>query len=53
MVAVNVPHVDITNAKTKFDAQSQLTDTASLDALRQLLQELKALTLCLRASQPV
>ena len=52
MLAVNVPHVDITNAKTKFDAQSQLTDTASLDALRQLLQELKALTLRLRASQP-
>jgi chromate reductase len=52
MVAVNVPHVDITNAKTKFDAQSQLTDTASLDALRQLLQELKTLTLRLRASQP-
>ena len=51
MVAVNVPHVDITNAKTKFDAQSQLTDTASLDALRQLLQELKTLTLRLRASQ--
>jgi chromate reductase len=52
MLAVNVPHVDITNAKTKFDAQSQLTDTASLDALRQLLEELKALTLRLRASQP-
>jgi chromate reductase, NAD(P)H dehydrogenase (quinone) len=51
MVAVNVPHVDITNAKTKFDAQGQLTDTASLDALRQLLQELKTLTLRLQASQ--
>jgi chromate reductase len=52
MLAVNVPHVDITNAKTKFDAQSQLTDTASLDALRQQLEELKTLTLRLRASQP-
>jgi chromate reductase, NAD(P)H dehydrogenase (quinone) len=51
MVAVNVPHVDITNAKSKFDAQSQLTDQASLDALRQLLQELKTLTLRLRGSQ--
>ena len=51
MATVNVPHVDITNAKTKFDAQSQLTDTASLDALRQLLQELKTVTLRLRASQ--
>jgi hypothetical protein len=35
-----------------IDAQSKLTDTASLDALRQLLQELKSLTLRLRASQP-
>jgi chromate reductase len=52
MVAVNVPHVDITNAKTKFDAQSQLIDTVSLDALRQLLQELKNLTLRLRANPP-
>jgi chromate reductase, NAD(P)H dehydrogenase (quinone) len=52
MLAVNVPHVDLTNAKTKFDAQSLLTDTASLDALRQLLEELKTLTLRLRASQP-
>ena len=51
MAAVNVPHVDITNAKSKFDAQSQLTDQASLDALRQLLQELKTLTLRLRGSQ--
>ena len=52
MVAVNVPHVDITDAKTKFDAQSQLIDTASLDALRQQLEELKTLTLRLRASRP-
>ena len=52
MIPVNMPHVDIANAKMKFDAQSQLTDTASLDALRQLLQELKTLTLRLRASQP-
>jgi chromate reductase len=48
MVVVNQPHVDITNAKTKFDVQSQLTDEASLSALRQLLQELKTLTLRLR-----
>lgn len=51
LVVVNVPHVDIANAKTKFDAQSQLTDEASLTALRQLLQELKTLTLRLRAGQ--
>ena len=51
MTVVNVPHVDIANAKTKFDAQSRLTDQAALDALRQLLQELKILTLRLRAGQ--
>ena len=49
MVPVNVPHVDIANAKAKFDAQSRLTDEASLAALRQLLQELKALAMRLRA----
>ena len=51
MIVVNVPHVDIANAKLKFDAQSRLTDEASLTALRQLLAELKALTLRLRAGQ--
>jgi len=50
MILVNVPHVDITNAKTKFDAESRLTDQPSLDSLRQLLNELKSLTLQLRAS---
>lgn len=48
MVVVNVPHVDIANAKAKFDPQSRLTDEASLTALRQLLQELKTLALRLR-----
>lgn len=52
MMVVNVPHVDIANAKAKFDAQSRLTDEASLTALRQLLQELKTLTLRLRPDQP-
>jgi chromate reductase len=51
MIMVNVPHVDITNAKVKFDAQSQLTDQAAVDSLQQLLGELKALTLRLRAGQ--
>jgi chromate reductase len=51
LIVVNVPHVDIANAKMKFDAQSRLTDEASLTALRQLLVELKALTLRLRAGQ--
>ena len=50
MILVNVPHVDITNAKSKFDAQSRLTDQPALDSLRQLLIELKSLTLQLRAS---
>jgi hypothetical protein len=48
MIVVNAPHVDITNAKTKFDAQSRLTDQPALDSLRQLVDELKGLTLRLR-----
>jgi hypothetical protein len=39
MIPVNVPHVDITNAKTKFDAESRLTDQPSIDGLRQLIGE--------------
>jgi chromate reductase, NAD(P)H dehydrogenase (quinone) len=49
MMMVNVPHVDINNAKDKFDTASALTDRAALDALRQLLAELRNLTLRLRA----
>lgn len=52
MIPVNTPHVDITNAKTKFDAQNKLTDQASLVSLRQLLVELRALALRLKAQQP-
>jgi chromate reductase, NAD(P)H dehydrogenase (quinone) len=52
MHVANVPHVDITNAKAKFDADSRLTDEPSLEALRQLLGELKSLTLRMRAGQP-
>ena len=48
MIMVNVPHVDIASAKTKFDLQTQLSDQVALDSLRQLLNELKALTLQLR-----
>jgi chromate reductase len=51
LIMVNVPHVDITSAKTKFDAQSQLTDQASVDSINQLLGELKAMTLRLRVGQ--
>jgi hypothetical protein len=49
MMMVNVPHVDIVNAKAKCDSQGQLSDQASLDSLRQLLIELKALTLQFRS----
>jgi chromate reductase len=49
MHMVNVPHVDITNAKAKFDAQGELTDAASLDSLRQLVSELQALAKRMRA----
>jgi chromate reductase len=51
MIVVNVPHVDITNAKTKFDANSQLTDQSAMNSLRELLGELKGLTVQLRAGQ--
>ena len=51
MMVVNLPHVDINSAKGKFDAQSALTDQPTLETLRQLLNELKRLTLQLRAHQ--
>jgi chromate reductase len=51
MIAVNAPHVDITNAKTKFDAQGRLTDPASIDLIRQLVGELRNLTIRLRDTQ--
>lgn len=49
MIPVNSPHVDITHAKTKFDAESRLTDQPSLDLMRDLLRELQDLTIRLRA----
>jgi len=51
MIPVNAPHVDITNAKTKFDAQGRLTDQASIDLIRQLIGELRNLTIRLRDPQ--
>jgi len=45
MTPVNTPHVDITNAKAKFDSDNRLTDQASLEQLRQLLVELRNLTI--------
>jgi chromate reductase, NAD(P)H dehydrogenase (quinone) len=51
MIPVNTPHVDITNAKTKFDAEGRLTDQASIDLIRQLIGELRGLTIRLRDTQ--
>jgi chromate reductase, NAD(P)H dehydrogenase (quinone) len=51
MIAVNAPHVDIANAKTKFDAQGRLNDQASIDLIRQLVGELRNLTVRLRDTQ--
>jgi chromate reductase len=51
MIPVNAPHVDITNAKTKFDAQGQLIDQESVDLIRQLVDELRRLTMRLRHTQ--
>jgi len=50
MIPVNTPHVDITNAKVKFDPNNRLTDQASLDQLRQLLVELQNLAIRLTRS---
>ena len=48
LIPINAPHVDIANARTKFDAEDQLTDQASIDLIRQLIVELRSLTLRLR-----
>jgi chromate reductase len=51
MMPVNTPHVDITNAKTKFDEQGRLTDQPSVDLIRQLVGELRNLTIRLMRSE--
>ena len=51
MIPVNAPHVDITNAKTKFDEQGRLIDQASVDLIRQLVDELRNLTIRLGDTQ--
>jgi hypothetical protein len=51
MIPVNTPHVDITNAKTKFDAKGLLVEQASIDLTRQLVGELRNLTFRLRDTQ--
>src|SRR5215468_5500845 len=48
LIPVNAPHVDIANAKTKFDGEGNLIDQASIDLIRQLIVELRGLALHLR-----
>jgi chromate reductase, NAD(P)H dehydrogenase (quinone) len=52
MVPVNVPHVDIANAKEKFDAQGNLIDQPSTRSLRQLVNELCRWTAHVRGKPP-
>src|SRR5215813_8336059 len=51
MIPVNAPHVDITNAKTKFDAQGRLIDQEAVNLIRQLVGELRNLTIRLGNTQ--
>jgi chromate reductase, NAD(P)H dehydrogenase (quinone) len=46
--ALNSPHVDVTEAKKKFDDDGRLTDQNSLDLIRSLLNELYQFTVRLR-----
>ncbi|HEY7244542.1 MAG TPA: NADPH-dependent FMN reductase [Xanthobacteraceae bacterium] len=54
-IALNTPHVDVTEARKKFDDAGRLIDQPSLDSIRQLLAELRTFTLRLRGetSAPV
>jgi chromate reductase, NAD(P)H dehydrogenase (quinone) len=45
---VNLPHVYVGSAAQKFDASGKLTDQASRDFIKQLLENLRDLTLKLR-----
>jgi chromate reductase len=46
--AVNQPEVMISKAAQRFDAEGNLTDEKTRDRIRQLLQSLVELTLCLK-----
>jgi len=46
--AVNAPFVDISDAKSKFDAEGNLLDDGARELIRQLVVELRTLTLRLR-----
>jgi chromate reductase len=45
---VNLPHIYVGNAAQKFDAAGKLTDQAARDFIKQLLDNLRDLTLRLR-----
>lgn len=45
---VNLPHIYVGNAAQKFDASGKLTDQAARDFIKQLLDNLRDLTLKLR-----
>jgi chromate reductase len=47
---VNLPHVYVGSAAQKFDAAGKLTDQASRDFIKQLLENLRDLTLKLKAA---
>lgn len=48
--ALNAPHVDVTDARKKFDADGCLIDQPSLNSIRLLLGELRDFALRLRGS---
>jgi chromate reductase len=49
MYMVNLPHVYLGGASQKFDANGKLTDQAARDFIKQLLENLRDLTLRLKA----
>src|SRR5262249_11341100 len=51
MIPVNAPHVDLPNANTQFDEHGRLPDQGSIDLIRQVVGELRTLTIRLRGTQ--
>jgi len=50
LIPVNTPHVDITSAAAKFDAEGNLVDPGAQDQLRQLMDELRRLAMLMRSA---
>lgn len=50
ILPLNAPHVDVSEAKKRFDADGRLADGATRDMIAQLLRELRDFTLRLRGS---